>query len=327
MAMRKGPAKLILTFTCLCAILSAPAAEDSGNIDDRIKHARAAGNIDDALTLSAEKIKSMRGDGGDTLQTADALLERAELLRSNFQFDDARNCQLEAEQIKRSIREQSSTVYHRPAITKEFAEKNGYRLENIEGWNVLMSKDLLANHAGTAEQLHELIERKLKDIVAVVPAKPLAYIRTIPIYVDYDLGLTNPTFHGGPDWLVQHHINPILAYSLSLSPASAVLGWSQDQPWMILHELSHSYHWGVLGFDNPSIKQAYQHALNTGLYVSVLDVHGTRVRAYALTNEREYFAECSEAFFGKNDFYPFVRSEFKAYDPVGYEAVKKSWGL
>ena len=34
-------------------------------------------------------------------------------------------------------------------------------------------------------------------------------------------------------------------------------------------------------------------------------------------------AECSEAFFGTNDFYPFVRSELKQHDEKMYELLKK----
>jgi hypothetical protein len=40
----------------------------------------------------------------------------------------------------------------------------------------------------------------------------------------------------------------------------------------------------------------------------------------------EYFAETTEAFFGTNDFFPFVRSELRRHDPGGYELLKKLWG-
>ncbi len=41
----------------------------------------------------------------------------------------------------------------------------------------------------------------------------------------------------------------------------------------------------------------------------------------------ESFAECSEAYFGKNDLQLFDREELKAFDPVGYEMVEKVWGV
>ncbi|MFH1718606.1 MAG: hypothetical protein ABIF19_14725 [Planctomycetota bacterium] len=40
---------------------------------------------------------------------------------------------------------------------------------------------------------------------------------------------------------------------------------------------------------------------------------------------QEYFAECSEAFFGTNDFYPFVRSELKQHDLQMHELLVKLW--
>jgi hypothetical protein len=40
----------------------------------------------------------------------------------------------------------------------------------------------------------------------------------------------------------------------------------------------------------------------------------------------EYFSECSEAYFGQNDFYPFVRAELKEFDRAGYALMVKEWG-
>jgi len=39
------------------------------------------------------------------------------------------------------------------------------------------------------------------------------------------------------------------------------------------------------------------------------------MRAYAMNDAKEYFAEETEAFFGRNDFYPFTREELKKHDP------------
>lgn len=46
-----------------------------------------------------------------------------------------------------------------------------------------------------------------------------------------------------------------------------------------------------------------------------------------LSNPREYFAELSEAYFGRNDFYPFVRSDLCAYDKEGFAVVDRLWRL
>jgi Mlc titration factor MtfA (ptsG expression regulator) len=97
---------------------------------------------------------------------------------------------------------------------------------------------------------------------------------------------------------------------------------------MVLHELAHAYHHKFLpgGFENSELKAAYQDALKTKCYESVLKIANTEEKAYATTNPMEYFAETSEAFFGTNDFFPFVRSELRRHDPKGYQLLKKLWG-
>lgn len=40
----------------------------------------------------------------------------------------------------------------------------------------------------------------------------------------------------------------------------------------------------------------------------------------------EYFAEGTEAYFYRNDFYPFVRAELKEHDPVLHDLLEEIWG-
>ena len=53
-------------------------------------------------------------------------------------------------------------------------------------------------------------------------------------------------------------------------------------------------------------------------------VDGRRVKHYALTDQKEFFAEMSEAYFGTNDFYPFVRGELMQHDPRAHAILEKS---
>ena len=46
-----------------------------------------------------------------------------------------------------------------------------------------------------------------------------------------------------------------------------------------------------------------------------------------MTTPQEYFAELTEACFGKNDFYPFNRNELKEHDPGGYVVIEKASGV
>lgn len=46
------------------------------------------------------------------------------------------------------------------------------------------------------------------------------------------------------------------------------------------------------------------------------------VRHYALSNEKECFAELTEAWLGTNDYYPFVQAELLEHDPQGAKVME-----
>jgi Mlc titration factor MtfA (ptsG expression regulator) len=96
---------------------------------------------------------------------------------------------------------------------------------------------------------------------------------------------------------------------------------------MVLHELSHAYHdqYVAGGFRNPQIRAAWETAVEAGLYGEVLHASGEKRAAYAAGNEKEFFAELSESFFGTNDFYPFVNAELKTHDPASYALIGAMW--
>ncbi len=85
---------------------------------------------------------------------------------------------------------------------------------------------------------------------------------------------------------------------------------------VLLHELSHAVHHHLFNSNNPQIKAAYDQAIARGLY---------RGR-YASTNQREYFAELSCAYFDKLAYRPHSQEELKQYDPIGYRLMEMCWG-
>jgi len=101
---------------------------------------------------------------------------------------------------------------------------------------------------------------------------------------------------------------------------------TNSQPWAVLHELAHAYHDRVLGFDYEPIKSEHQRVIREKLYESVLHISGRVKRHYALVDHKEYFAEMSEAYFGTNDFYPFVRAELEEHDPGTFALLGRIWG-
>jgi hypothetical protein len=82
----------------------------------------------------------------------------------------------------------------------------------------------------------------------------------------------------------------------------------------------------VLGFEEPRIRAAYEKYKSSGRGEKVLLYDGTRVRHYALTDQKEFFAEFTEAYFGLNDFFPFNRAELKTAEPEIYALMVGIWG-
>lgn len=204
-----------------------------------------------------------------------------------------------------------------------------YAKKRIEGWDVLVNRRLLRKeHQELRDQTVKLLGDHLYRITRVVPADALAQLRKIPIWVD----LAEPhhpcmCYHVSVDWLREHHMNPDKAGAVEIANARNFLVWTHEQPWMVLHELAHGYHDQVLGYDHAGIRACYRRAVASKSYESVLHHDGQKVRAYALTNDKEYFAESTEAYFGTNDFYPFVRAELRQHDPRMYELLEKLWGV
>ena len=206
---------------------------------------------------------------------------------------------------------------------------DGYAEQQVEGWKVLVNKQLMArDQQELREQVLKLLGDHLYRIVRVVPAEALAKLRKIPIWVE----LAHPRhpcmcYHVSPDWLREHGMNPHKAGAVEIANCKNFLTWTLQQPWMVLHELAHGYHHQVLSYDHAEIKACYQEAVRSKTYESVLHWDGKKTRAYALTNDKEYFAETTEAYFGTNDFYPFVRAELKQHDPKMHELLEKVWGV
>ena len=202
-----------------------------------------------------------------------------------------------------------------------------YEARRIEGWNMRVNRRLLDDAKLTTNVLR-LLEFQLYQITRVVPTNALAKLRAVPIWVE----LAHPRhpcmcYHPSADWLREHDMNPAKAGAVELANATNFLTWTKQQPWMVLHELAHGYHHQVLGHGHQELRAAYEKAVASKKYEHVLHINGRPQRHYALNNDEEYFAEATEAFFGTNDFFPFVHAELKEHDPEMFELLGRLWGV
>jgi lysophospholipase L1-like esterase len=136
------------------------------------------------------------------------------------------------------------------------------------------------------------------------------------------------------NWLKANGRDPAMAKAIEFTNVRQFESELDRMPNLVLHELAHAYHNRVLpqGFANPDIKAAYEQARASGNYEQVerRSSHtkpGTLERAYALSDPMEYFAESSEAFFGRNDFFPFTQDELRTHDPAMFTLLARLWGV
>jgi hypothetical protein len=213
------------------------------------------------------------------------------------------------------------------ASVANYEPTTNYRVEHIAGWKVYFHARLLKDKPDLAARVRRELTRQLEAIVTNVPADKVESLRKTSIWVEH----FHPQFpcacyHPDVRWLRSNGFNPDKVDSVDISNPQNFVDWSRDQPWMMLHELAHGYHDQVLGYDHQGIRRAYERAKASGNYEKVKHVNGDTVRHYALNNDQEYFAEITEAYFGKNDFFPFIREDLKKLDPEGYALMHDVWG-
>jgi dipeptidyl-peptidase-4 len=204
-------------------------------------------------------------------------------------------------------------------------------VRDIEGWTVHIDPEMLdGEHEKEGAKALAMLANHLQRIKILVPPAQLEKMQTIEIWIEHAhprLGAMQ--YHPSKRWLVSHGHDPRLAKKVHITRAAELLSRHQmlKHPAVVLHELAHAYHDQVLDFNNPEIIAAYKQAKEAGSYEKVLLYSGKKVRHYALTDHKEYFAEGTEAYFYRNDFYPFVRAELKEHDPVLHDLLDKIWGL
>ncbi|RBP41483.1 hypothetical protein DES53_107316 [Roseimicrobium gellanilyticum] len=200
----------------------------------------------------------------------------------------------------------------------------------IEGWTVRIDERLLAPpHAALGKRALDLLEAKLTDISTVMAPEPLEKCRKVVVVLDLSHGgLTSMQYHPSADWLKDNGYAEDLAKCVHIPVAERFANARHNfiQPWCVLHELSHAYHDQVLGFENPRVRRVWDKYVAADRGARVLKIDGVKVRHYAMTNHKEFFAEMSEAYFGTNDFFPFVHGELKEGEPETFALLQEIWG-
>ena len=202
---------------------------------------------------------------------------------------------------------------------------------SIEGWRVLVNQKFLDAQPEIARRTLRLLRFQLFQIDRKVPHEAVNKLRKITIWVE-QAEPHHPcmAYHPDAGWLREHGMNPDKARCVEVANAENFWNWTRQQPWMVLHELAHGYHDQFLGgFDNAEIRRAYA-MRHEGRALSLRVARGRQECGEGLRRDQPHGVFCrrpTEADFGTNDFYPFVRAELRQYDPAMHDLLEKLWGV
>lgn len=220
------------------------------------------------------------------------------------------------------------------AESAELPKPAGRQTRMLEGWTLFISDELLAKEQAATERALELLSVQLREIVSVVPATAVAELKKVPLWFSPEYPNVRPRaeYHPGAGWLRKNQRDPAMEKGVEFTNVRIFERETKRMPNFALHELAHAYHDRVLG-DGAGVAEidaAFEKAKTLGRYERVEQRFGDGKsvigRAYAMTNPQEYFAECSEAYFSTNDFYPFTREQLAKHDPDMFRLLTKLWG-
>lgn len=224
-------------------------------------------------------------------------------------------------------------VAHDSRDDLDVSERTGHIVRHMAGWTVRIRRELFEESRALTDKALELLQQQLDEIVRVVPAKAVLELKKVPLWISPEYAGHKPKaeYHPGAGWLVENGRDPEMAKGIEFTNVRIFEAETRRMPNFALHELAHAYHDRFLphGFLNEQIVAAHQRATAKGVYDQVEQRFGdgrvAKARAYALTNPQEYFAECTEAYFTRNDFFPFTREELRTHDPAMSQLLEQLW--
>lgn len=211
-----------------------------------------------------------------------------------------------------------------------------YQTRQVSGWRLHVHRQLLdAKKLPATQQALKLLAAQLDEIIRVVPPAAVEQLQQVTLWFSPEYPGINPRaeYHPSGDWLRANGRDPAMARGVEFTNIRIFAAETRRMPNFALHELAHAYHHRVLadGFANASLRTAFEAAKASGGYdrVQRQDSEGNKRfgRAYALTNPQEYFAETTEAYFTRNDFFPFDRQELEQLDPNAVQLLIELWGV
>jgi hypothetical protein len=213
-----------------------------------------------------------------------------------------------------------------------FDKIDGYKRHTVEGFTLVVSDDVArADVSKFDRKPMEVLELELKMITRIMTAKQVDALRGLPVWVEWEeklemtngrSGVAEAVYYGGHQAsMLQRGMHPLKAKTVTVLQMKTLTGEHQPKTdsgrCVLLHEFAHAVHDQLLGYDNTGVKAAYAQAMERKLYDK---------GQYASTNEAEFFAELTCAYFDQLHHFPKTRTELKKHDPVTFKLMEGAWG-
>ena len=208
------------------------------------------------------------------------------------------------------------------------APASAYQDDAVLGWKLFVHEDLIANKE-LYKRVKDEIHHQLYLVEQTLPPDKIKLLKNVPIWIELDNPYSGAAqYHPNKKWLLSNGYLGEKVNCVEISNAKNFIRRSSHyKANTMLHELAHAYHDLHLSFNRKDIIESFKKAQAAKTYEKVRYIGGQEVRHYAMTDHKEYFAEATEAFFGCNDHYPFVRPELKEHDTEIHDIVKAVWGV
>jgi hypothetical protein len=223
--------------------------------------------------------------------------------------------------------DQPLAVDYQQPRRKYVAAKRG----NLTVW---VESQLKAEAPAIADRALDRLKAKRGEALAVLPKHARERLANVPFFLLYGPkarggGRNNGLEYFQKDAPDRHEkLDPRWGDAIVVYCAQNYLDisdlWAMKA---LFHEFAHAYQLKQWPEKQPDILRAWENATNRNLYRNVLDRETKKPiqRAYALTNQLEYFAELSCMYFVGCNYEPSERNKLKDYDPVGYKMIRKMW--
>jgi hypothetical protein len=201
-----------------------------------------------------------------------------------------------------------------------------YMVENIAGWTINVEDTVWLKRPSLTRECLAAIDKSLSKIAATLPPQSLERLRSIPIYLTDTRSVPAPVHtHRDKRWLAAHGEDIEKVNAVDICDPDKIVSYLATKDPGLLLEFSFAYQQLFLtASDQDTLRQIYTSALSEGKYRLVASDRGVR-QTPAAYDESQMFVSGSQAYWGRNDFYPFTRAELKEYDPKLHDFLKLVW--